>query len=278
VRWIDFDTSTFEFDLSALDTLIDTNVKLVAAGYASNVTGTIHDVKTITARARAVGALVYIDAVQMAPHGVIDVQDIGCDFLVCSAYKFFGPHQGVLWGRRAVLDALTAYKVRAAADTPPGKFETGTASREALAGVLGAVEHFAWLGEAFGEVGAGASRRQRIAAGIAAADRHERKLTAHLIAGLSRFNTVSIQGITRPEALARRVPTVSFTVAETDPAFIATRMAEAGISLWNGHNYALEAVRRLGLMEKGGVVRVGLAHYNTIEEVDYFLETLAAVL
>ena len=148
VRWIDFDPDGFEFDLSRLGEVITPGVKLVAAGYASNLTGTIHDVAAIARAARAVGALTYIDAVQFAPHGLIDVQALGCDLLVCSAYKFYGPHQGILWGRRDLLQSLDAYKVRPAPSAPPGKFESGTTSREALAGVLGAVEYFAGLGDA----------------------------------------------------------------------------------------------------------------------------------
>ncbi|TIN69740.1 MAG: cysteine desulfurase-like protein [Mesorhizobium sp.] len=275
VRWIDLDPKTFELDLSTLEATIDEEVKLVAVGYASNVTGTINDVKRIARRARAVGALSYIDAVQFAPHGVIDVQEIGCDFLVCSAYKFFGPHHGVLWGRFDLLQALTAYRVRAASNTPPGKFETGTTSREALAGVLGAVEHYAWLGQSFGNVHPQATRRERIVAGIEVADRYERVLTARLIAGLSRIDGVLIQGISDVVALARRVPTVSITVDGTDPADIAKAMAKEGIYLWHGHNYGLEPIKRLGLADRNGVVRIGLAHYNTEAEVDFLLAKLA---
>ncbi|MFA6153103.1 cysteine desulfurase-like protein [Mesorhizobium sp.] len=274
VRWIDLDPKTFELDLSTLEVTIDDKVKLVAVGYASNVTGTINDVKRIAQRARAVGALSYIDAVQFAPHRVIDVQDLGCDFLVCSAYKFFGPHHGVLWGRIDLLQALTAYKVRAASNTPPGKFETGTTSREALAGVLGAVEHYAWLGQSFGNIHPDATRRERIVAGIEVADRYERGLTARLIAGLSKIDGVTIQGIVDPGAQARRVPTVSVTIDGVDPADVARAMAKEGIFLWHGHNYGLEPIRRLGLAERNGVVRIGLAHYNTEAEVDFLLATL----
>jgi cysteine desulfurase family protein (TIGR01976 family) len=271
VRFIDFDVSTYEFDLSQLDRLIDAKVKLVAVGYASNVTGTVNDVRTIARRAREVGALTYVDAVQFAPHGVIDVQAIGCDFLVCSAYKFYGPHHGILWGRLELLKSLTAYKVRAASDELPGKFETGTTNREELAGVLGAVEHFAWLGETAGDARPSASRRERIIAGIAAADRYERKLTARLIEGLSLMARVKIHGITERDAERRRVPTVSITVDGVDPADIARAMAAEGIYLWHGHNYGLEPIRRLGLEGRGGVLRIGLAHYNTEAEVDTFL-------
>lgn len=271
VRWIDFDPETFEFDLTQLDSVITDKLKVAAIGYASNVTGTIHDVKAITKAAKAVGALVYVDAVQFAPHGVIDVQDIGCDILVCSAYKFYGPHHGVLWGRRDVLDRLEAYKVRASSTVPPGKFETGTTNRESLAGVLGAIEHFEWIGTNFGDASKEATRRERFIAGMHAVDAHERVLTARLIEGLQAFPKLKIQGLTEKQTLARRVPTVSFTYAGTDPADICKAMAKANISLWHGHNYGIEPTTRLGLMDKGGVVRVGLAQYNTAAEVDRFL-------
>ncbi|WP_018182960.1 cysteine desulfurase-like protein [Kaistia granuli] len=273
VRWIDFDPESFEFDLTQLDSVITDRLRVAAIGYASNVTGTIHDVKTIARAAKSVGALVYVDAVQFAPHGVIDVQEIGCDLLVCSAYKFYGPHHGVLWGRREVLDRLEAYKVRAASNTPPGKFETGTTNRESLAGVRGAIEHFEWIGTTFGGASDQSTRRQRFVAGMHAVDAHERVLTARLIEGLQSFPKLKIQGLTEKQTLARRVPTVSFTYAGTDPAEICKAMAARNISLWHGHNYGIEPTTRLGLIDKGGVVRVGLAQYNTTEEVDRFISS-----
>lgn len=278
VKWIDFDPGSFEFDLSRLGEVITPGVKLVATGYASNLTGTIHDVAAIARAAKAVGALTYVDAVQFAPHGAIDVRALGCDFLVCSAYKFYGPHQGVLWGRLDLLEALDAYKVRPAPKAPPGKFESGTSSREALAGVLGAVEYFAWLGDTFGGTRTDQTRTARVSAGIVAADRHERTITARLIDGLEAFPKIRILGLTAKQSLARRVPTVSFVAEGHHPGAIAEAMAAEAISLWSGHNYAIEPVARLGLTDKGGVVRVGLGHYNDAEDVDRFLRALDAVL
>lgn len=279
VRWLDFDTETFEYDLSSLDRVITGRTRIVAVNYASNVTGTINDVKTIARAARAVGALVYVDAVQFAPHGVIDVQDLDCDFLVCSAYKFYGPHQGVLWGRRAILERLRAYKVRAASEELPTKFETGTQSREGLAGVLGAIEHYAWVGERFGDPADPAgSRRDRIVAGIRAMQRHDQKLAKRLIDGLERVPGLRILGITDRARLDHRVPTVSFDLAGADPAEIAKFMASQDIYVWSGHNYGVEPVTRLGLLEKGGVLRVGPTHYNTPAEIDRFLEALNVYL
>ncbi len=249
VKWLDFSTETYDYDLSQLDYLLTSKTKLVAVNYASNVIGTINDVRTITARAKEVGALVFVDAVQYAPHGVVDVQAIGCDFLVCSAYKFYGPHYGILWGKLDVLESLEPYKVRTAPSNAPDKFETGTKSREAIAGVLGAIEHLK-------------------AVGMAAIVDYEEKLTRHLIAGLQAIEGVTIHG--KPGG--GRVPTVALTIRGKNPAEVAKALAGQRINVWHGHNYGWEPVKRLGLLEAGGVVRVSLAQYNTREEIDYFLE------
>lgn len=279
VRWLDFDPETFEFDLFSLDRVITERTRLVAVNYASNVTGTINDVQTIAKAAKAVGALVYVDAVQYAPHDVIDVQALDCDFLVCSAYKFYGPHQGVMWGRREILERLTAYKVRAADNELPTKFETGTVSREALAGVMGAIEHYDWVGREFGAPNEPAtSRRERIVAGVRAMKRHDQGLAVRLIDGLEQVPNLRIMGITDRRRLDRRVPTVSFVLEGCDPAEIAKYMASQGIYVWDGHNYGVEPVKRLGLLDKGGVVRVGPTHYNSAAEIDRFLEALNVYL
>jgi cysteine desulfurase family protein (TIGR01976 family) len=266
VKWLDFSTETYEYNLSQLDNLLTARTKLVAVNYASNVIGTINDVRTISTRAKAVGSLVFVDAVQYAPHGVIDVQDIGCDFLVCSAYKFYGPHYGILWGKLDVLESLRPYKVRTAPDTAPDKFETGTKSREAIAGVLGAIEHFAWLG---GEQG---TRRERIVAGMSAVRDYEHELTLHLLNRLQEIDAVTVHG--KREG---RVPTLALTISGRTPAEVAKALGAHKINVWHGHNYGWEPVKRLGLLETGGILRVSLAQYNTLEEIDYFLEKLVAV-
>ncbi len=254
VKWLDFSPETYDYDVTQLDNLLTPKTKLVAVNYASNVIGTINDVRTITARAKEAGALVFVDAVQYAPHGVIDVQAIGCDFLVCSAYKFYGPHYGILWGKLDVLESLEPYKVRTAPNHAPDKFETGTKSREAIAGVLGAIEHL----KAFG---------------MAAIVDYEEALTRHLIAGLQTIKSVTIHG----KLHGGRVPTLALSVRGQHPAEVAKALASHRINVWHGHNYGWEPVKRLGLLEAGGVVRVSLAQYNTREEIDYFLETLMAV-
>ncbi len=282
VKWLPFDTDTYEFDLSKLDELLTDRTRLVCFNHASNMIGTINDVKTVTQKAHAVGALVYIDSVQYAPHGIIDVQDIGCDFLVCSPYKFFGPHMGVLWGRGEVLKILDPYKVRPAGFESPDCFEIGTLSHEAMAGVTATVEYFVWVGKSLADEcyrqrfsAAGNMRRQLVCAGMQYLSDYELPLTRRLIEGLIALPGVTVHGITSDNALARRVPTVSFTVEGCNPKDISTALARRNIYVWDGHNYAVEPATQLGLMEKGGVVRVGLAHYNTIAEVDRSLEVIA---
>jgi cysteine desulfurase family protein (TIGR01976 family) len=273
VRWLDFDISSYQYDLRQLDSLLNARTRLVAVNYASNVIGTINDVAAISRRAKQAGALVFVDAVQYAPHGVIDVQQIGCDFLVCSAYKFYGPHYGILWGRLDVLESITPYKVRPASEKSPDKFETGTKSREAIAGILGSIEHFEALGAA-----ASGDRRARIVAGMTAVKNYEDGLTVKLLNGLSAIAGVTIHGITTPSELHCRVPTVAFTMEGREPAEIAKMLAAKNINVWHGHNYGVEPVKRLGLIDKGGVVRVSLAQYNTVEEIEMFLEAMTSLL
>jgi cysteine desulfurase family protein (TIGR01976 family) len=274
VKWFEFNTNSFEFDLSWFGTLLSSRTKVVAIGYASNLTGTINNISTIARKAHAVGAFVYVDAVQFAPHGVVDVQAIDCDVLVCSAYKFFGPHYGLAWARRSLQEQLTAYKVRPASDDLPFKFVTGTTNREELAGVRGAIEYYAWVGQTLGTP-ASNSRRDCIVAGVKAMAAYEKPLMARLIDGLQALPGVRIFGITDPAAFDRRVPTVSFRVGGFTTEEIVRHMAQRGIYLWHGDNYAIEPCRALGILDDGGVVRVGLAHYNRMDEVERFLKELA---
>lgn len=274
VRWLDFSTETFEFDLSDLKALLTERTRLVAVGYASNVTGTINDVAAISGLAHEVGALVYVDAVQYAPHGLIDVQAIDCDFLVCSAYKFFGPHYSLFWGRKEALDALRPYKVRAASNELPWRFTTGTTNREEVAGVHGAIDYIAGLGDQFGGVAAGSDLRQRLAAGFRAMKSHDDMLARRLVEALQGVNSIRVLGICDPDAFDRRVSTVTFVAEGVPSAKIAAPLAEDGIQVWHGHNYGLEPNRRLGILDGGGGVRIGPVHYNTIEEIDRVGELL----
>lgn len=271
VRWLPFNLESFEFDDDALDAVLTERTRLVCVGGASNLTGTLNDVKSLCAKVQAAGAWSFIDAVQSAPHELQDVQDFGCDFLVCSAYKFFGPHQSLLWGRREILEKLQPYKVRPAPEELPWRFETGTLCHEGIAGIAAAIEYFAGVGKS---VRAGASRRENLVTGFAAMFEYEKALSGCLTTGLRAIPGVTVQGITAPEALDRRVPTVSFTHAKRRPEVIAKALADENIFVWSGHNYGVEPATALGLMESGGVVRVGAVHYNTTAEID---ETLTAV-
>jgi cysteine desulfurase family protein (TIGR01976 family) len=271
VRFMDFDPETYEFPEDALTKVLSQRTRLVALGYVSNCTGTINDVKHFCGEARAAGAISYVDAVQFAPHGLVDVMAIGCDFLVSSAYKWFGPHQGILWGREELLAETFGYKVRPAGEELPHKFETGTLSHEGMAGCLAAVDYLASLGE-------GGSRRARLASAWAALEDYEQSLTLRLIAAIRPLKGLTIRGVTSANAMHRRVPTVSFTVDGVHPEKLAQHLATENIFVWSGHNYAIEPVARMGLMDKGGVLRVGLAHYNTAEEVDHFTASLGRAL
>ncbi len=271
LKWVDFDPEDCTWSVDALKQQLTSKTKLVAIGYASNAVGTINPVADAVKAAHEVGALVYIDAVQYAPHGPIDVQALDCDFLACSAYKFFGPHTGILYGKYELLDKLKAYKVRPAHNEPPHKFETGTQSFESIAAVLGALEYFE-------SVGAGEARRQRLMAAMTAMKEYEKTLSRALIEGLSAIKGLHIWGITDPAQLDRRVPTVSFTLEGWAPRDVAAELDKHGIYVWDGNYYALAVMDRLGLEEKGGMVRVGAAHYNTLEEINKLVEVVRTLV
>jgi cysteine desulfurase family protein (TIGR01976 family) len=274
VRWIDFDPQTYRYDEASVDAAITEKTRIVAVGYASNAIGTVNDVASVAEKAHAVGALVFVDAVQFAPHFVMDVKAIGCDILACSPYKFYGPHQGMAWARRDLLESLSPYKVRPADDTLPSRFETGTQSHEGMAATLGAVEHFEWMGTAMGA--GGTTRRERLVSGMEVLIDYERDLTRHLITGLQAIPGVRVHGLTREEDLTDRVPTVGMVKEGSDPDTLARRLAEANIFTWPGHYYAIEVIERLGLSASGGMLRIGLGQYNTVEEIDRLLNVLDA--
>ena len=282
VRWMPFNTETFEFDLEKLDDILTDKTKLVCVGGASNMIGTINDVKAISAKAHEVGAWTFIDAVQSVPHVSTDVQDLGCDFLVCSAYKFFGPHQGMLWGRRELLEMLEPYKVRPASEQIPACFETGTQNHEGMAGTTAAVNYFAWIGESMGgeyhqQNDHFGGRRKYVHAGMDCLFAYERDIAEHLINGLQQLPGVRIQGITAKDALDRRVPTVSFTVDGVASDSIASALAAQNIFVWSGHYYAVEVAKALDIYA-AGAVRIGPVHYNSTAEIDQLLNALDDVL
>jgi len=275
VRWLDLDRDSWRIEPDQLRPLLNPRTRLLALNYASNLSGSINPVAELTRLAQAAGALVYVDAVQYAPHGKVEVASIGCDFLACSSYKFFGPHLGVLWGREALLAELHPYAVRCASPELPGRHGTGTPQTELFAGLAAAVDYLAWLGA---ETGASGSRRERLAGAYLAATDYEMPLAQHLIDELLRIPGVRIHGITAPARLAERVPTVSMSHSSRRNAELARALAQQGINVWSGHNYAWEFARWLGLDEEDGVLRIGLAHYNTAAEVERLLAALRALL
>ncbi len=282
VREITVDPVTCTLDTGSLDAVLSERTRLVAVGLASNAVGTINPVAEIGRRARAAGAWVFVDAVHYAPHGPLDVTALGADFLACSAYKFFGPHVGILWGRAEIMDSLPAYKVRPAAD----HWETGTQNHEGIAGTLAAVEYLAEIGERFGDaVGAGsgaeagagvtgAGRRARIQAGMRTIEAYEHEMSARVLAGLARVPGLTIHGLADPGRAGERTPTFAVTLAGWTPRGVAEALAARGIYAWDGDFYATTLVEDLGLAASGGVVRLGMVHYTTFDEVDRLIGTL----
>ncbi len=279
IKEVDFDPADCTLRLDDLARQLTPRTRLVAVGYASNAVGTVNPIARLAAMAHRVGAWLWVDAVHYAPHGPIDVQALDCDFLVCSPYKFFGPHSGVAWGRYELLERLQAYKVRPAGNRPPAKFETGTQSHEAQAGVVAAIEYLAELGEEFGAAFADrfpgfTGRRLALKQAMAAIQAYERPLFAHFVAGLLAIPGLSFYGIRDFDRFDQRTPTAAFRLAGHTPRGVAEHLARRGIYVWDGNFYALAVTERLGLEETGGFVRAGLAHYNTREEVDYCLACL----
>jgi cysteine desulfurase family protein (TIGR01976 family) len=284
VLWVDFHPEDGTLNMDEMQAAIKRKPRLVTVGYASNALGTINPVAKITQMAHEAGSLVYIDAVQFAPHGPIDVQRLECDFLVCSSYKFFGPHMGVLYGKYDLLDSLPAYRVRPAPQDPPGKFETGTGNFEGMCGVLGALEYIEWVGETFGAEHAEryaadyTGRRLRLKQGMAAIHGYELELSRTLLDILAETPGVRVYGITDMKRLEERVPTAAFTLKGKSPRQVAEELDEANIFVWDGNYYALSVTERLGLEESGGMVRVGPVHYNTLEEIRRFGEELGRIV
>jgi cysteine desulfurase family protein (TIGR01976 family) len=272
VRFVEVRCEDCTLVLDDLRSKLNERTRLVAVGCASNSVGTINPVRDICRWAHDAGAEVFLDAVHYAPHFLMDVQDFGCDFLACSAYKFFGPHVGVLWGRRERLEELPAYKVRPAPDTLPGKWMTGTQNHEGIAGVLAAVDYLGELGHAVAGDDS-LTRREALTHGYGAIGDYERSLVQRLLAGLSEMDGVTVQGITDPARSHERAPTISLTHARRTAAELAEYLGERGIYAWHGNYYALCLTEALGL-EPQGMLRIGLVHYNTADEVDRVLEAL----
>jgi len=274
VLFVDFDVETGKLDMASLDRALEQKPKIAAVGYASNSLGTINPVKEIIEKAKAVGALTFIDAVQYAPHGVIDVQDLDCDFLACSAYKFYGPHLGFLYGKYELLDQLKAYKVRPAPAKPPGKWETGTANFEGICGIHGALDHVAWLGEKFGKAHAPSFASDfsgyalELKKGMSVILDYETELSLALLELFNSMPEITLYGSSDPEDVEHRVSTFSINLKGMHPRKLAEELDKHNVYVWDGHYYAVNVVKKLGVAESGGMVRVGAVHYNTLEEVE----------
>jgi cysteine desulfurase family protein (TIGR01976 family) len=300
VRWAEIHDNDCTLDMADLAAKINPKTKLVAAGYASNAVGTINPVKEIVRLAHAVGALAYIDAVHYGPHGLIDVAALGCDFLACSTYKFFGPHMGVLFGKREHLQRLRPYKVRPNTNAIPNCWEWGTLNHECIAGIAACVEYFADLGrralescghghlvlESSGDGRLGrpssearpVTRRAAIEAAYQAIHEHERALLEKMIAGLLKIPRLKIYGITDPARFPERCATLAVRIDGHTPLELATKLGERGFFTWDGNYYALNLTEHLDVEKSGGFLRIGLVHYNTIDEVDRLLAALREIV
>jgi len=261
-------------DLAHYKSLLNDKTKLVAVTYASNTTGSINDIKQIVELAHQVGALVYVDAVHYAPHELIDVQALNCDFLACSAYKFFGPHVGIVYGKREHLEGFTPYKVEPAKDVIPGRWETGTQSFEGLAGVIAAIDYIASLSD----LPESTPRRERLAQAFANTKEHEMALSAYFLKRLADFPQIRLFGIENESRLAERTPTFALTFEGLAPREVSEFLGKQHMCVWDGNFYAQGLCEQLGVMDKGGVVRIGCMHYNTIEELEKLFSAFEVLL
>jgi cysteine desulfurase family protein (TIGR01976 family) len=272
IKVVDIHEEDCTLDLADLKCKLSDRTRLVAVGYASNAVGTINPVGEITHLAHAAGAMTFIDAVHFAPHGLIDVRHLDCDFLACSPYKFFGPHMGTLYGKREHLERFQPYKVRPASDQIPERWETGTQVHELIAGIGAAVEYIAGVGRHSDP--AAQARREALAAAYRTTVAYERRLIARLIEGLKSIPGVRIYGITDPKRFEERCSTLSLRIWDHPPTTIAKFLGERGIFTWDGNYYALKLTERLQVEQRGGMLRIGLVHYNTLEEVERLLSAL----
>jgi len=276
IRLAEINEEDCTLDMHDLTAKITERTKLVAVGYASNAVGTINHAEEVIRLAHKAGALAYIDAVHYAPHGPIDVRALDCDFLVCSTYKFFGPHMGVLYGKREHLKRLVPYKVRANTNAIPNRWEWGTLNHECIAGITACVDYLADLGRRADP--SASTRRSALLAAYKAIQQHERELMERLISGLLVIPGLKLYGIHNPQRFNQRCPTVAVRIAGWTPLQLATKLGERGFFTWDGNYYALNLTERLNVEKDGGFLRIGLAHYNTTEEVERFLAALREIV
>ncbi len=275
IRTAKFNPADCTLDMHDLARKITSHTRLVAVGYASNAVGTINNVAEVVRLARQAGALSYIDAVHYAPHGPIDVRALDCDFLVCSTYKFFGPHMGVLYGKREHLKRLRPYKVRPNTNNIPNCWEWGTLNHECIAGIKACVDYWEELGRrAKPSV---SSRRAAILAAHEAIHPHERAMTEKMIAGLLAIPGLKLYGISDPRRFENRCATIAVRIDGHAPLELATKLGERGFFTWDGNYYALNVTEQLDVERLGGFLRIGLVHYNTMEEVERLLAALSEI-
>src|SRR5438309_6143022 len=276
VRFVDLNEADCTLDMNDLARKISGHTRLVAVGYASNAVGTINNVKEVVRLAREAGALTFIDAVHYAPHGPIDVRELDCDFLVCSTYKFFGPHMGVLYGKREHLKRLQPYKVRALTNDSPFRWEWGTLNHECIAGITACVEYLADLGHHVDP--AVQKRRAALLAAYGAIQQHERDLAERLIRGLLALPSLKLYGISDPKRFDQRCPTIAVRIEGHTPLELATMLGERGFFTWDGNYYAINLTEHLDVEKRGGFLRIGLVHYNTADEVERLLAALKDII
>jgi cysteine desulfurase family protein (TIGR01976 family) len=275
VRTADIKPGDCTLDMFDLSAKIRRNTRMVAVGWAANAVGTINDVREIVRLAHAAGSMAFLDAVHYAPHGPIDVRAVDCDFLACSSYKFFGPHLGILFGKREQLQRLRPYKLRACTEKLPDRWETGTQNHECLAGLIAVIDYIADVGR-HPDPSAG-TRREALLAAYEVFQQHERELVEQLINGLLAIPGLTFYGIKDVAKFDQRTPTVAIRMEGYTPRELATHLGERGIFTWDGNYYAIDLAERLGVQSSGGMLRIGLAHYNTAEEVERLLSELCAL-
>jgi cysteine desulfurase family protein (TIGR01976 family) len=277
VRIANVDASNCTLDVDDLRSKLNERTRIVAVGCASNASGSVNPVTEICSMAREVGALSFLDAVHYAPHDLIDVNHFGCDFLVCSAYKFFGPHVGILWGRRQLLESIQPYKLRPSPNDVPGRWMTGTQNHECIMGTLAAIDYVADLGrDLSSDCDVDGDRRSALKSAYIAIREYERELCDTLLDGLEHIPEIRVWGITEVADRGKRLPTVSLTHSRFTAKQLAEKLNHAGIFVWHGNYYALPLTERIGV-EPDGMVRIGLVHYNTCEEVEHLLDSLKSV-
>jgi cysteine desulfurase family protein (TIGR01976 family) len=276
IRFVDINEADCTLDLNDLERKVNSHTRLVCVGYASNAVGTINPLTQIIRIAHDAGAMVYVDAVHYGPHGSIDVRDLDCDFLACSTYKFFGPHMGVLYGKREHLKRLQPYKVRANTEAIPSRWEWGTLNHECIAGISACIEYLANLGR---HVDATAStRRDGLQSAYKAIQTHERELSERMLRGLAQIRGLKIYGVADPSRVAERCPTFAVRVEGHTPLELAAKLGDRGFFTWDGNYYALNLTERLDVERSGGFLRIGFVHYNTLDEVDGVLGALREIV